>query len=90
MLVTQMKYIPEAVFLSLSDETKLRMVTNQIYVSITDKDVDTWHDIFHWLCENVDGPFHMLDEKDKNNIKTKSWIYFYEETDMMAFKLRWV
>lgn len=91
MYISQMKYIPQNVFLSLSDEMKLRMISNQIYVALDIDETVDYNDIFGWLCENVAEPFHVIDEdKNASNKKTKMWIYFYEESDMVAFKLRWV
>lgn len=75
------------VFLSLSDELKLKMTSNQIFVSISKDDDITYQDIFSWLCDNTSAPFYMIDEKKHDMVKM--WIYFYEETDFIAFKLRW-
>lgn len=86
-----MKYIPQNIFLSMGDEIKLRMISNQIYVVLRKDDEVKYSDIFGWLCENITEPFHIIDENRNSTVKnTKMWIYFYEESDMVAFKLRWV
>ena len=48
-----MKFIPHDVFVSMSDEIKLRMVSNQVYVAFALDDEIEYQDVFGWLCENV-------------------------------------
>ena len=87
MFVSRTKHIPESVFMSFSDETKIRMTNNQVYVYICDDEEDDWQTVFSWLCDNVSNSFAHGEEKDDDGINL--WLYFYEESDMVAFKIRW-
>ena len=86
MYTIEMKHIHDDVFLSLSDEVKLKMSGNQIFVY--SENFDVHQKMFLWLCENTNNVFH-IKEESKDDGSRKCWIMFLDETDYMAFKIRW-
>lgn len=90
MFVGPIKCIPKDVFLSMSDKTKLKMMTNQLFFVIEEDDDHDYQNVFTWLCENSSSPFYVEKELVKDKKRVKGWVYFYEETDLVAFKLRWM
>ena len=90
MHVSHMRHMSKDIFRTMSDEIKIQMLTNQLYVSISDSDDDSYQDVFSWLCANTKAPFNITKEVDKEEEITRAWIYFYEELDLVAFKLRWM
>lgn len=93
MYVAHMRFMPENVFLSLSDAAKIKMVSNQLFVSIGSEDDEGYPHVFEWLCNNCTDVFYLTTNEHKLNkgdAITKMWVYFYEELDLVAFKLRWM
>ena len=88
MYVTHIKSMATDMFLSLSDETKIKMIRNQLFFMIHDDDDHNYQDVFTWLCDNSVNPFYIVKEKDKDSIK--AWVYFYDEVDVVSFKIRWI
>ena len=87
MHIVRNKQVSDEVFMSFSDETKIRMTNNQVYIFLPDDGEETWETIYIWLCENNSNIFSYEEKRDDDG--QKIWICFYEESDMVAFKLRW-
>ena len=87
MYVCNIKHLPEKVFLSLSDETKIKMATNQLFINCDNS--DEYDEVFEWLCDNTLQPFYIIKEPQPDNKEIRSWIFFYDDIDLAGFKLRW-
>ena len=88
MYVAKLKVMTEKIFLSLSDNAKLKMISNQLFIYVS---LEEYEKMWIWLCDNTSEPFHIAKERDKDqDTYYKCWIYFYEETDLVAFKLKWM
>ncbi len=79
-MVSQISQMTKDSFLSLSDDAKLKMHRQQFYI-----EPNEWDEVHEWLAhDNLSGPYY-IEQEDK-----KIWILLYDETDAVAFKLRWV
>ena len=78
MEIQQTKEMSKDMFLSLSDEVKLKMARQQFNFAL--EDLPT---LYPWLNENADV-FYL------EQIKETVFIFFLAEEDATAFKLTWM
>ena len=88
MYIGHIRHMSHEIFMSMGDKTKIRMTINQLYFSINDSEDTSYLDVFAWVCENTTSPFYITKEVHKDT--TKAWVYFYEETDLIGFKMKWM
>ena len=85
-MVTQKREMTKDVFLSLSDDIKIRMHNHQFLVQQTD-----WKDVLNWTIQNLSDPYYFETEHNKTDgSKTRYWVLLYSVEDATAFKLRWL
>ena len=85
-MISQTREMTKDVFLSLDDETKVKMHNHQFLVEHSD-----WRDVFGWLLANTFDPFYIETEHSKTHVSnTRHWVLFYRDEDAAAFKLRWL
>ncbi len=85
-MVTQAREMSDRVFLSLSEETKIKMHNQQFFIDSN----DDWSTINEWIGENAMEPYHLEVDSGGKNGKTRRWVFFYDAADAAAFKLRWL
>jgi len=78
MKITQTKEMSKEVFLSLSDEVKIKMTRQQFFFSLNDLKT-----LYPWLHEITDV-FYLEQTKDR------MFVLFLSEEDATAFKLTWM
>lgn len=77
-MIWQIKEFGKEVFLSFSDELKIKILRQQFaYVEQQHDEIKTW------LRANANEPYFF------ELITDHYWVRFVDETDAAAFKLRW-
>lgn len=80
-MIFQTSEMNSGMFFSLSDETKIKMHQQQFCIPF-----EEWNEMNNWIDENIFGSYYI--ETDGGD--SVRWILIYEETDAMAFKLKWM
>lgn len=84
MTIDRSKELSKDIYLSLSDKLKMKMNENQFMIS-----EDTYSDEMHeWIFTETNHPFHI--EEGSYDDDEDRWVLFTDETDAVAFKLRWI
>ncbi len=78
MKITQTKEMSKDMFLSLSDELKIKMTRHQFFFSLDDLST-----LYPWLHEITDV-FYLEQAKEQ------MFVFFLAEEDATAFKLTWM
>jgi len=81
MKLWQLKEIPIKTFLSFDDDLKLKMINQQFAFPS-----EHYNEVLEWLRNNMNNPYIISEDKPSEK---HTWIKFVDETDFMAFKLRW-
>ena len=85
-MVTQTREMTKEVFLSLSDDTKVKMHNHQFLVK-----EDEWNEVFNWIIQNLSDPYYFeIEHSNTSPSKTRRWILLYNVEDATAFKLKWI
>ena len=83
MTIDRSKELSKDIYLSLSDKLKIKMNENQFMIS-----EDAYTDELHeWIYTETNHPFHIEDGSYDDD--EDRWVLFTDETDAVAFKLRW-
>ena len=81
MKLWQLREIPQDAFLSFDDDLKLKMLNQQFAFPS-----EHYDEVLDWLRNNMNNPYR-IDADDPSSAHT--WVKFVDETDFIAFKLRW-
>jgi len=78
--IAQLKDLGEEIYLSLSDEIKMKMCSQQFAFNIDDDE------IIDWIHENANEVYY-IEQGDED--QHRSFVLYFSAEDAMAFKLRW-
>lgn len=75
-------------------ESLAKLMENKLEVRFAVSDNTCWEDILEWLRDNTNNRWHQSSLRSPYTVVNgKSilfgWVYFEDETDAVAFKLKW-
>ena len=82
-MVWQTRQINKVVFLTLSDDTKMKMHVQQFCIP-----EEQFKEVNAWVIQNFTEPYYI--EGSDSEYDKRQWLLIYGEADAVAFKLRWL
>lgn len=75
-------------------DTAMELINNKLEVRFSASDMPNWDDILEWLRDNANFKWHQSTVRSPYTVVNgKSilfgWLYFEDDTDAIAFKIKW-